>query len=58
MSGQFVLVVSAALLAVGAIGMLVRAKMQKKTVFVWLFSAILVADLIGAVLVLVGANMR
>ncbi len=53
-----VFLVSTTLLAIGALGMAVRAKSQKKPIMVWLFSAILVADLAGTGLVLVGSYLR
>lgn len=49
---------STVLVAIGAIGMIVRARAQKKRIIVWLFSAILVADVVGTVLVLYGTYLR
>ena len=49
---------SAVLFAVGALGMMVRARQQKRTVMVWLFGAILVADVIASGLVVAGRFMR
>ena len=46
--------ISAGFLGVGALGMLTRSWLQKKTALVWMFSAILVADIVGTVLVLIG----
>ena len=50
--------ISTVLIAIGAIGMMVRARMQKKPVMAWLFLAILIADVIGTTLIMIGKYMK